>query len=56
VGEGQRLAETGEPGITELARRLAVTTLVGNADMHLKNWSVLPPNRRTPVPSRRTTW
>ena len=42
-------AETGEPGVTELARRLAVITLLGNADMHLKNWSVLYPNRRAPV-------
>jgi len=23
--------------------------LIGNADMHLKNWSLLYPNRRTPV-------
>jgi serine/threonine-protein kinase HipA len=24
-------------------------TLIGNADMHLKNWSLLYPDRRTPV-------
>lgn len=42
-------AETGEAGITEFTRRLAVTVLIGNSDMHLKNWSLLYPDRRTPV-------
>lgn len=42
-------AETGEAGIREFARRLAVTALIGNRDMHLKNWSLLYPDRRTPV-------
>ncbi len=42
-------AETGEAGIRELTRRLAVTALIGNGDMHLKNWSLLYPDRRTPV-------
>jgi serine/threonine-protein kinase HipA len=42
-------AETGEDGITEFTARLAVTVLIGNADMHLKNWSLLYPDRRTPV-------
>jgi serine/threonine-protein kinase HipA len=42
-------AETGEAGITEFTRRLAATVLIGNADMHLKNWSLLYPDRRTPV-------
>lgn len=41
-------AETGEAGIRELTRRLAVTALIGNGDMHLKNWSLLYPDRRTP--------
>ncbi|MDQ3224062.1 MAG: type II toxin-antitoxin system HipA family toxin, partial [Gemmatimonadota bacterium] len=43
------LAETGEAGIREFIRRLAVTALIGNGDMHLKNWSLIYPDRRTPV-------
>ena len=39
--------ETGEPGITEFIRRLVFNALIGNADMHLKNWSLLYPDRRT---------
>ena len=42
-------AETGEEGISEFTRRLAITVLIGNADMHLKNWSLLYLDRRTPV-------
>jgi serine/threonine-protein kinase HipA len=42
-------AETGEAGIREFTRRLAITALIGNGDMHLKNWSLLYPDRRTPV-------
>jgi serine/threonine-protein kinase HipA len=30
-------------------RRLVFSVLIGNADMHLKNWSLLYPNRRKPV-------
>ena len=41
-------AESGEGGIRELARRLAVTVLIGNGDMHLKNWSLIYPDRRAP--------
>jgi serine/threonine-protein kinase HipA len=33
--------ETGEAGITEFIRRLVFNALIGNADMHLKNWSLL---------------
>jgi serine/threonine-protein kinase HipA len=33
--------ETGEAGITEFTRRLVFNALIGNADMHLKNWSLL---------------
>ena len=40
--------ETGEPGITEFIRRLVFNTLIGNADMHLKNWSLIYPDGRTP--------
>ena len=42
-------AETGEPGITEFIRRLVFNTLIGNADMHLKNWSLIYPDGRTPA-------
>jgi len=38
--------ETGTPGITEYIRRLVYSTLIGNADMHLKNWSLIYPDRR----------
>ena len=39
--------ETGESGIIEFIRRLVFSALIGNADMHLKNWSLLYPDRRT---------
>lgn len=42
-------AETGEGGTYEFFRRLVFSVLIGNADMHLKNWSLLYPDRRTPV-------
>jgi serine/threonine-protein kinase HipA len=42
-------AETGERGTYEFLRRLVFSVLIGNADMHLKNWSLLYPDRRTPV-------
>ena len=38
--------ETGEPGITEFIRRLVFNALIGNADMHLKNWSLVYPDGR----------
>jgi serine/threonine-protein kinase HipA len=40
--------ETGEEGITEFIRRLVFNALIGNADMHLKNWSLLYSNGLTP--------
>ncbi|WP_309630144.1 HipA domain-containing protein [Brevundimonas sp.] len=40
--------ETGETGVRELIRRLVFNTLIGNADMHLKNWSLIYPDGRTP--------
>ncbi|MGH9253775.1 MAG: type II toxin-antitoxin system HipA family toxin [Vicinamibacterales bacterium] len=40
--------EVGEEGITEYTRRLAFNVLVGNADAHLKNWSLIYPDGRTP--------
>ncbi|HLB42212.1 MAG TPA: HipA domain-containing protein [Gammaproteobacteria bacterium] len=42
-------AEMGETGIFEFVRRLIFAVLIGNADMHLKNWSILYPDGRTPV-------
>lgn len=33
--------ETGEAGLVEFTRRLVFNALIGNADMHLKNWSLL---------------
>jgi len=42
-------AETGEAGTFEFVRRLVFSVLIGNADMHLKNWSLLYPDSRTPV-------
>lgn len=41
--------ETGEPGITEFVRRLVFNALIGNADMHLKNWSLLYADGVTPT-------
>ena len=39
-------AEGGEADIVEFIRRLTFNTLIGNADMHLKNWSMIYPDRR----------
>ncbi len=39
-------AEGNEDDITEFIRRLTFSTLIGNADMHLKNWSLIYPDRR----------
>jgi serine/threonine-protein kinase HipA len=41
--------ETGDAGVAEFIRRLVFSTLIGNADMHLKNWSLIYPDRRTPT-------
>ena len=41
--------EAGDAGVAEYIRRLVFSTLIGNADMHLKNWSLIYPDRRTPV-------
>jgi serine/threonine-protein kinase HipA len=40
-------AESDASDIAEFVRRLTFNTLIGNADMHVKNWSVIYPNRRT---------
>ena len=40
--------ETGEAGLLEFVRRLVFSALIGNADMHLKNWSLIYRDGRTP--------
>ena len=42
-------AEIGEEAVVEFVRRLVFSVVIGNADMHLKNWSLLYPDRRTPT-------
>jgi len=42
-------AEAGQEAVAEFVRRLVFSVVIGNADMHLKNWSLLYPNRRTPA-------
>ena len=42
-------AEAGQDSVYELVRRLAFSVVVGNGDMHLKNWSLLYPDGRRPV-------
>ena len=41
-------AKTGEAGTYEFLRRLVFSVLIGNGDMHLKNWSLIYQDRRTP--------
>lgn len=36
-----------EEDIAEFTRRLVFNTLIGNADMHLKNWSIIYKDKRT---------
>ncbi len=40
-------AESDEKDISEFIRRLVFNTLIGNADMHLKNWSLIYPDKRS---------
>jgi serine/threonine-protein kinase HipA len=40
--------ENGEKAVTEFIRRLTFNVLIGNADAHLKNWSLIYPDGRTP--------
>lgn len=42
-------AETTPEDTYEFLRRLVFSVLIGNGDMHLKNWSLLYPDDRTPV-------
>ncbi len=39
-------AEAGDDAVMDFTRRLAFSVLIGNADMHLKNWSLLYFDRR----------
>ncbi len=39
-------AESDDEDIAELVRRMTFNTLIGNGDMHLKNWSLIYPDRR----------
>jgi len=39
-------AESDHADIAEFIRRLTFNTLIGNGDMHLKNWSLIYPDRR----------
>jgi|CXWL01.1.fsa_nt_gi serine/threonine-protein kinase HipA len=39
---------TGEKGLIDFVKRLVVTIFIGNGDMHLKNWSFLYPDGKTP--------
>lgn len=41
--------EMGEVGIVEFIRRFIFNALIGNADMHVKNWSIIYPDGRTPA-------
>ena len=38
--------ETGDAGTAEFIRRLVFSALIGNGDMHLKNWSLIYPDKR----------
>lgn len=38
--------ETGDAGTAEYIRRLVFSALIGNGDMHLKNWSLVYPDGR----------
>jgi serine/threonine-protein kinase HipA len=39
--------EAGERAIVEFTRRLVFNVLIGNADAHLKNWSIIYPDGRS---------
>lgn len=40
--------EAGQDAVTEYTRRLVFNTMIGNGDAHLKNWSLIYPDGRTP--------
>ncbi|WP_029619893.1 type II toxin-antitoxin system HipA family toxin [Pseudorhizobium marinum] len=39
-------SESDQDDVAEFIRRLTFTVLIGNGDMHLKNWSLIYPDRR----------
>lgn len=39
-------SEAGDEDLVELMRRITFNTLIGNGDMHLKNWSLIYPDRK----------
>ena len=39
---------TGEAGLVDFIRRLVFNIIIGNGDMHLKNWSFIYPDGKTP--------
>ena len=39
---------TGEAGLVDYIRRLTFNIIIGNGDMHLKNWSFIYPDGKTP--------
>lgn len=39
-------SESGDDDIAEFIRRLTFNILIGNADLHVKNWSLIYPDRR----------
>lgn len=39
-------AETSELDVAEFVRRFVFNALIGNGDMHLKNWSLIYPDKR----------
>ncbi len=41
--------ESDEESAVEFIRRLTYSVLIGNGDMHLKNWSLIYPDRRRPI-------
>lgn len=42
-------AQTGAEGVSCFIRRLVYNVLIGNGDMHLKNWSLIYPDGRRPA-------
>jgi len=41
--------EADEASAVQFVRRLTYSVLIGNGDMHLKNWSLIYPDRRRPI-------
>jgi serine/threonine-protein kinase HipA len=41
--------EADQASTVEFVRRLTYTVLIGNGEMHLKNWSLIYPDQRRPI-------